>query len=110
MLLGCVYTTVPTLLDGLLLIVSAIESWYVMQGVTPLHAAARYDNVTAVGWLLRHDADLDAKDNKVRSDMLPVSVCKPCLCLISSVTCLISSTMESVLGDFQSGNDGCVCV
>ncbi|KAL3147962.1 Ankyrin repeat domain-containing protein 52 [Trebouxia sp. C0009 RCD-2024] len=34
------------------------------QGVTPLHAAARYDNVTAVGWLLRHDADLDAKDNK----------------------------------------------
>lgn len=45
-----------------------------MQGETPLHAAARYDNVTAVRWLLRHDADMDAKDNKVRSAMLPVSV------------------------------------
>ncbi|KAL3140702.1 hypothetical protein ABBQ32_005258 [Trebouxia sp. C0010 RCD-2024] len=33
-------------------------------GETPLHAAARYDNVTAVRWLLRHDADMDAKDNK----------------------------------------------
>lgn len=55
-----------------------------MQGVTPLHAAARYDNVTAVGWLLRHDADLDAKDNKVRSDVLPVNVFASLACVSSA--------------------------
>ena len=86
-----------------------------MQGVTPLHAAAHFDNVTAVRWLLRHDADINAKDNKVRNDIFPVSICTPFLCLTESTksaTCNMylarHSWLSVCLSDVMNGTYICI--